>query len=193
MREAETTLVVLAGGMGTRMGRPKGLLTIHGQPILTRLIEQIGWRGATMLVTGSATTHPPGCERFDREVCDPIPGEGPLRGIATALENGVQRAIVLPVDMPAMSGDVLRWMAAQACESGLFVRRLGEMQAMPMVITGDADQMVRMRLDQGRRSVYGLASEPGFTVIDAPAEWPDEVWLNVNEPGDVERFERGVR
>jgi hypothetical protein len=42
---SQTTLAILAGGGGTRMGRAKGLLEIRGKPILEYLLERFDWPG----------------------------------------------------------------------------------------------------------------------------------------------------
>ena len=184
MRENSTTLVILAGGFGTRMGQPKSLLRVGDWPIVDYLIERWKWNGPTMLVTAPGIEHPPGSGRVDREVCDAVAGEGPLRGIVTALESGVERAVVVPVDMPAMSGDALRWLSARDVESGVFLRRGGQIEAMPMLIARAALPIAQERLASGRRSVHGLADEPGFAVIEVPREWPEDIWFNANEPGE---------
>ena len=102
--EAGTTLVILAGGSGSRMGQPKSWLHVGQQPILNYLIGRWRWLGPTMLVTAPGVERPPGADCVDREVCDLVAGEGPLRGIVTALESGCERAVVAAVDMPGMSG-----------------------------------------------------------------------------------------
>src|SRR3954453_11465685 len=99
----DVTLCILAGGEGRRMGRPKAELLIHGKQILQHLLEQMAWDGPTLLVTAPGREHPPGWERFDREVVDPVAGLGPLRGVLTALEQAATAIIVLTtVDMPAI-------------------------------------------------------------------------------------------
>src|SRR5438552_17571218 len=83
----QCTRAILAGGEGSRMGKPKALLEINGRPILAYLLEQFAWPGPTLLVTAPGREKPPGHELFSREVVDPVAGEGPLRGILTALEG----------------------------------------------------------------------------------------------------------
>jgi molybdopterin-guanine dinucleotide biosynthesis protein A len=104
------TLAVLAGGEGSRMGLSKGLLSIHGEPILAYLLRQIAWPGPTMLVSAPGREHPPGCERFSVEVVDPQ-AQGPLRGILTALEDlATPLVVVLTVDMPGVRMEQVRWL-----------------------------------------------------------------------------------
>src|SRR5437762_2106214 len=112
MNEAEVTLAILAGGRGERMGKPKGLLQVSDQPILTYLLKRFNWRGPTMLVTSPGREKPPGAGGFDAEVIDPVEGMGPVRGLITALENSkTQILIVASVDMPLVGREQLLWLA----------------------------------------------------------------------------------
>ena len=97
------------------MGRPKAELRIAGRPILEYLLQRWTWDGPTMLVTAPGREHPPGHERFDREVTDPVAGEGPLRGIVTALENAGDAAVLLVAtcDMPLMTRAMLEHLAGK--------------------------------------------------------------------------------
>src|SRR5581483_11371389 len=81
------TLAILAGGRGSRMGRPKALLEIRGKPILTYLLDRLAWNGPKWLITAPGMQQPPGAQAFDRELVDPEEGAGPLRGVLTALEH----------------------------------------------------------------------------------------------------------
>src|SRR5271163_3705700 len=115
---ARTTLAVLAGGEGRRMGGPKGSLSLDSRPILERLLDRLAWPGPTLLVTAPGRNHPPGWRRFTNEATDPVAGEGPLRGILTALENAsTNEVVVLPVDMPNITRAPLAWLAARLQEN----------------------------------------------------------------------------
>src|SRR5438477_622200 len=103
------TLAILAGGAGTRMGMPKSALKISGTPILQYLIERFDWLGPSLLVSGPGNERPTGCELFDREVTDPVAGEGPLRGMLTALQNASTELVAMvSVDMPAITREMLQ-------------------------------------------------------------------------------------
>ncbi len=172
------------------MGKPKGLLKIGDVPILQWILDRMHWPGPTLLVTAPGREHPPGSHRFAREVTDPVAGEGPLRGIITALEaSQTARTIILPVDMPFMAPQHLRWLASHNCAGALFLRRMrgGQDQIEPMPLLADRSVLPRLqaRLRSGHASVRSLASETGFSVIIAPADWEDRVWTNLNYPKDM--------
>src|SRR2546430_17661938 len=79
------TLALLAGGAGTRMGKPKAWLEFNGKPILEHLLDRWRWPGETILITSPSRENPPGSLRFNREIIDAVPDQGPLRGMLTAL------------------------------------------------------------------------------------------------------------
>src|SRR5690349_21350151 len=107
----DVTLAILAGGEGARMGMPKGGLHIGAEPILAYLLRQIAWEGPTLLVTAPGRERPRGWELFDREVVDPVAGQGPLRGVLTALEQASSDVVaVATVDMPGVGGEQILWL-----------------------------------------------------------------------------------
>src|SRR5918993_4259845 len=111
---SHVTLAVLAGGEGSRMGRPKAELQVAGVPILRHLLRRFDWPGPTLLVTAPGRERPTGHEAFTREVSDPSPGHGPLRGILTAIEHArTPSLVVVAVDMPFVARDQLAWLAAE--------------------------------------------------------------------------------
>src|SRR6185437_4632525 len=132
---SSATLAILAGGQGSRMGRPKGEIRIEDRPILKYLLERFSWPGPTLLVTAPGREHPPAWERFEREVVDPVHDQGPLRGILTALQHlRTPLLLVATVDMPAIAVSQLHWLLDEMRKSpnqlGLMLRRSVETTAI---------------------------------------------------------------
>jgi molybdenum cofactor guanylyltransferase len=191
------TLAVLAGGEGSRMGMPKGLLQIHEEPILRHLLRRAAWPGPTLLVTAPGREHPPAWEEYDLEVPDPVADCGPLRGILTALEAAqTECVLVSTVDMPAVSHAQFAWLAAQAQDRpdamGLMLRReAGEapcIEPFPAIFRRDAASLLRERLAAAQRSVSRLTSDPRVALVNAPAAWSDAIWANLNHPADLQTY-----
>lgn len=191
---ASVTLAVLAGGEGSRMGRPKGELMVNGLPILAHLLQGFAWPGPRLLVTAPGREKPPGWELFDREVADPVAGQGPLRGIMTALEN-VESEILLvaTVDMPAIEHEHLAWIAGQLLEhpaaTAVLLRRgTDDVEPFPCGLRREAIPHVRSHLAAGRRSVHGMLRESSVLLLSAPADWGSRMWSNLNYPADAAAF-----
>jgi molybdopterin-guanine dinucleotide biosynthesis protein A len=196
------TLAVLAGGAGTRMGMPKSALKIRGIPILQCLIERLAWQGPSLLVSGPGNERPPGAELFDREVTDPVAGEGPLRGMLTALQNASTDLVAMAsVDMPGITREMLQRLievvrSDTTAMGAMFVRKieglprgLPRIEPFPCVVRLQARDMIARRLAAGQRTLHELIDE-GLIPIAPPADWPETIWTNLNRPEELEAFER---
>src|SRR4051812_38146370 len=110
----DVALAVIAGGAGSRMGRPKIELLLDGKPILQALVDHIDWPGPTVASVAAGQAGAPGLDRFDRIVVDERPGEGPLRGLHGVLANSrAPYAVVVAIDMPFVDREHLAWLATQ--------------------------------------------------------------------------------
>jgi molybdopterin-guanine dinucleotide biosynthesis protein A len=191
----DAVLAILAGGEGSRMGSPKAELRLGGRPILSVLRERFDWPGATLLVTAPGREHPPGWEDFDEEVLDPEAGQGPLRGVLTALENAAAGLVVVTaVDMPRVTRAQLEWVLGELrrrpdAVGVMPMQRRGEVkqvQPFPSAFRVEAAPLVRDLLAHNRRSLHGLLNDLSVVAVDAPAGWGQEVWTNLNTPEDVD-------
>jgi len=187
------TLAVLAGGAGARMGVPKGELRILGRPILEHLLHRLAWAGPTLLVTAPGRERPPGWEGFTREVADPVPGLGPLRGVLTALETAPPgAALVASVDMPEVGPEQLALLVRAAADrpeaGGIMLRRPGGIEPFPCLLRTALRDEIRTRLDTGRASVVALAHDGLAHIVDAPTGWTGAVWTNLNRPADLAAY-----
>jgi molybdopterin-guanine dinucleotide biosynthesis protein A len=192
------TLAILAGGESRRMGSSKAGMQIDGRPVLQYLLQSIRWPGPTLLVTAPSLPHPLGCDSFDRRVSDPVEHQGPLRGLLTALEHSLTSVtVILPVDMPAVRLQHLQWMidrlAARPALVGLMLRRSVDgrelIEPFPLACRAAAAQVVRDQLQTGVHSLRALVEALGFASETPPADWPAQVWTNLNFPQDLKNFD----
>ncbi len=104
--------VILAGGKSSRMGRDKALLETWGQTLLARQIKLARETGAAELfISGPKDSDYSafGC----RVLHDKFAAAGALAGIERALDIATSPLLlVLAVDLPAMTADFLRKLAA---------------------------------------------------------------------------------
>jgi molybdopterin-guanine dinucleotide biosynthesis protein A len=96
--------LILAGGKSSRMGEDKAFLQIDGESLLQRSINLLKRIGASeVLVSRNDFTH--------GSLPDIYPEHGPLSGIHSALFEMVSKKstpiLVIPVDMPLLSEDLL--------------------------------------------------------------------------------------
>ena len=102
---------VLAGGRSSRMGSDKALLEIDGRPLIAIALERLRAAGTNPRICGSR----PDLAHFAPALPDRFPGAGPLAGLEAALAaSGSELSLFLPVDLPALPADFLRWLLARA-------------------------------------------------------------------------------
>ncbi len=192
------TLAVLAGGAGTRMGIPKARLTIQGQPILSWLMARWRWDGPTLLVTSPGRSRPPGADSFDREAVDAVADQGPLLGMATALQAiQTDLVVIATCDMPMVRQEHLLWLPKQLLEHperlGVFLQlrtaQDKQVEPFPCTLRKSAIGSLRDLLESEQRSVRALAESPDFLPI-SPENWAAETWMNLNRPDDLDQLER---
>jgi len=172
------------------MGGPKDRLRIRGKPILVDLMDRLAWVGPTVLVVSPRRAQVDGTERFGRVVADPVVGEGPLRGVLTALEAcGTEWTVVVPLDMTGIRREQVEWMLGRVKEKRgarcVMMSREERLEPFPLLVGRGMIGTVRGMLERGERSVRALAEERMARVLIAPAEWDPRVWMNVNTPGDA--------
>jgi molybdopterin-guanine dinucleotide biosynthesis protein A len=111
---------VLAGGGSRRFGQDKALVEIDGQPMLARMIALL--RGVPMdvkMIAGRGKYAAFGAEMVE----DRWPGEGPLGGIITALEDAGKNAtpcewsLAVSCDMPFLTREWLGFLCERAGKS----------------------------------------------------------------------------
>jgi molybdopterin-guanine dinucleotide biosynthesis protein A len=102
--------IVLAGGAGTRMGRPKAAATLAGRPLIAHVLDAAREGGLEPLVVAKATSALPPLDC--RLVIEPENPRHPLTGIIAGLEAlEDEGAVVCATDMPYVTGALLGWLA----------------------------------------------------------------------------------
>ena len=102
------SIVIQAGGESQRMGTNKALLPFLGKPLIKRVVERMRHLGAEILVT---TNQPDGFEFLHLPlIADPVPGQGALAGLHTALGAASQPFVaVIACDMPFVNSQLISY------------------------------------------------------------------------------------
>jgi molybdenum cofactor guanylyltransferase len=183
--------VVLAGGRSTRMGQSKAELPIGGVRLVDHMLEVVRSALATtgesydVLVSGQITGVP--CIA-DREV-----GLGPIGGIdaVCAMSSDESKLLVVPVDMPGLTAEVLGVLVREFSLDGCRFRG----QELPLVLgCGDGVRAELARLcssetPRDQRSVRTLTSRFRIHEVDAHG-FDSSVFANVNTP---EEWKKAVK
>jgi molybdopterin-guanine dinucleotide biosynthesis protein A len=106
-----TALVaVLAGGRGRRLGEPKPLADLGGEPLIARPLSAAAGAGLPAVVIAKAGTPLPALAvPVWREPDEPI---HPLLGIVTALERADGPVVAVACDQPFVTDELLARLAA---------------------------------------------------------------------------------
>ena len=104
------TAIVLAGGAGSRLGRPKAAATLAGRPLIEHVLAAARDGGLEPVVVAKADSGLPPLDC--RIVVEPAAPRHPLCGIIAGLEAiDDDGAVICATDMPFVTGGLLAWLA----------------------------------------------------------------------------------
>lgn len=180
-----TTFVVLAGGLGRRLGGiPKGLIRLGGEETtLERLLR---------LATGPAvvvTQQPWAYERFEVTlVADLVPDRGAPGGVVTGLAMAqTEWVVVVACDMPFLSSALLTELLVRrhAGVDAICFTRDGHLEPLCGVYRRSLCHDWELRLD-GSPSMHDLVESVRFEAVECPE--PDRL-ISVNSLDDLRAAE----
>jgi molybdopterin-guanine dinucleotide biosynthesis protein A len=179
------TGIVLAGGLGRRMGGQKATAPLAGRPMIGYALEAMRQVTPRLAVVCKADTELPdleGAERWD----EPDDPHHPIAGIIHALERADGPILVCGADMPFVRSDDLSLVAAEL-RPGMKAAIAfcgGRLEPLLAAYAPDALELMREApADEPlRRSVESLLP---FLVDLEP-----EVVFNVNTPDELAEAER---
>ena len=147
---------ILAGGKSTRMGADKAFLTLGGSSLLARSLAVAGAVADEVCIVGEARKF----QAFAPVVEDVFRGCGPLAGIHAALRaSHMELNLILAVDLPFVTPELLRFLFAQARESPAMVtavRARGGWQPLCAVYRGEFAEVAEKALREGRYRIDTL-------------------------------------
>ena len=186
------TAVILAGGLGRRMGGlDKGLQLIHGKPMVQHVMNRLQPQVGKVLI--NANRHLDDYKGFGVPICsDSISGYvGPLAGIhAALLQTNTPYLVSVPCDSPLLPNDLVSRLSVAVSEHNADAA---------VVVTGDSEQRQRhpvflLLKSDLRSSLEHYLNNGGRKVDDWLASlncvdvlFEDETaFTNVNTPEDIQ-------
>ncbi|EKF75085.1 molybdopterin-guanine dinucleotide biosynthesis protein A [Alcanivorax hongdengensis A-11-3] len=170
------TLIVLAGGRGTRMGgADKGLVTVGDHPLVLTLITALTPPPVRVII--SANRNQPSYAQWADQVVSDLRDDfqGPLAGLEAALAIAHGPCVCLPCDLLAPPASLIASLLAPLRPGQPCVAR-DPQRLQPLCLSccasDDYRQTLGHYLDNGGRSARGwLASYPHQTVtLDQPLD-----------------------
>ncbi|HRO32092.1 MAG TPA: molybdenum cofactor guanylyltransferase [Brevundimonas sp.] len=186
-------VVILAGGQGRRIGGDKPRRRLGGRTLLDHaLIRARGW--SACIAVGVRSPEQAGIDGL-RLLIDTPEIEGPLAGLAAALDWAVQqggdRVLVVPCDMPFLPDDLAGRLAANlGPDDGVAVAAsAGRLHPVCAVWRTSVRPLLDEVVGQGRLSLTALVERAGPVVVDWPVTHRDP-FANINSSADLDLAER---
>jgi molybdopterin-guanine dinucleotide biosynthesis protein A len=189
--------LLLTGGASRRMGTDKALIEVDGRRLVDRAAAILGAVADPVVEVG------PGWSRLPA-VREHPPGSGPLAALgagAAALRGAGHDGpvLVLAVDMPRVSVELLRFLAGRAGPETAVPRADGHPQPMCARYGADVLAAVDERLAAGGRSLRDLLESmaaEGVVGWVEREEWEPvggpEAFSDVDTPDDLRRLLEGA-
>ena len=177
MARPRLTGVLLVGGASTRFGSPKALARLGDETFAARAWRTLGEACDDRLAVGK---HGDGLELPFELVDDGVETRAALVGIVAGLRAARGRVtVVLPVDAPLVTADLLRELAAACADAAA-----PTVAPLPAAFARSALPVLERRLHEGRLPLHEALDELDTRRIEV-----DEALLaNVNTPDELRRL-----
>lgn len=193
-RNQHTSILVLAGGRGSRMaGKDKGLLPLAGKPCIEYVLAALDIQTDSPVLI-SANRNREQYRRYGFPVIeDSLPDyPGPLAGFLSALTLIRSRYLLtLPVDAPFLCPDYVSRMHSgiQNLSTRAAVAEYnGQMEPVFSILRRDTRTALQDFLHAGKRSVCEWLTDINARPVDF-SDYPQQ-FINLNTPEDLRRAER---
>ena len=188
--QTQATAIIMAGGDSSRMGIDKSMLPIKGKPLIKTICEQLRGSFDEILISANEV------DKFAflgfEVVPDKVPEQGPLMGIASALEvSSNELNFVVACDIPKINMACVNRMLNKAIESqaDIVIPAIGEEKYEPLfaIYRKTALESINKALSSGKRKIIDA-----FTLCTVKhIELDDTDWLvNINTIAEYKEFKK---
>jgi molybdenum cofactor guanylyltransferase len=180
----DVTAVVLAGGLGSRIGGNKALVQLAGRPLISYPITAAQTAGLPVVVVAKRSTRLPPLDI--PLLLEPDEPTHPLLGILTALQR-LPAIIAIPCDMPLLRSAELAALAASPAD----VATLWRNQPFPSLYRRALLRQLRQAVEAGASVRSTQTQSPPASAATAAMDKASQ--LAVNTPADIARAEAILR
>lgn len=188
----DVTVVILAGGSSRRMhGKDKGLLPLHGKPLISHVIERIAPQTEHLYINCNNNR-----DRYSDFgyplLSDTLPGGlGPLAGLLGAMESSDSDYILsIPCDTPYLPTDLLARMCNNLRQNKAEVCTVSDGERTHPVILLASRQLkngLHEYIHSGGRKVLDWYKRQNHCITDF-SDQPD-AFANINTPEQLQMAE----
>jgi molybdenum cofactor cytidylyltransferase len=189
------TIVILAAGYSTRLGRPKALARVHGSTLLARTLRSLHPFAASSRII---VVFPAGAHRYrvgrDARMVRFVANRHRARGLSSSVRLGITHAryaagvLLLPVDLVHLRPrDIARLIARwRSGRRRVVARRRGLQAATPLILPRTLyARALGVSGDQGLREFVRHLPADMISLVDMPSAEDD-----VDTAGDLEAARR---
>jgi molybdopterin-guanine dinucleotide biosynthesis protein A len=187
-RQLSRMAFLLAGGKSSRMGADKAFLEFRGRTLLERALAVLGRVCPSVAIVGD----PIRFSSYGSVIEDLYPGCGPLAGIHAALaRSSAELNLMLAVDMPFVSEELLAYLFSAAEESGAVVtvpRTRKGLQPLCAVYRREFTNVADLALQKGHYKIDALFPGLSIRIVEEAelekAGFSERNFFNINTPED---------
>ena len=186
----DVTVFVLAGGKSTRMGADKAFVRCGDEILLDRALKLARAVAVEVRIVGDT-------QKFGRFGCqvveDVYRDRGPLGGIHAALNTSKSELnLVLAVDLPLMTAELLSYLISQARQAGAVItvpNIAGGVQPLCAIYRKEFASIAEESLKAGKNKIDPLFARVETRVIEEEeimrAGFSAQIFKNMNTPEDL--------
>jgi len=188
----DATAIVMAGGKSKRMCTDKSMLTIKGRSIIELICEQLRDSFEEIIISANEAN------KFAflgfKVVPDKVPEQGPLMGIASALEDSANEYnFVVACDIPKINLTYVNRMLTEAIESQADI-------VIPVTGKGKYEPLFAIYRKRTIEAIHITLSSGKHKIIDVfpfcrvkHVEMDDTDWLiNLNTMAEYEEYKKNL-
>ena len=192
-QDPQVTAVILAGGMGRRMGgKDKGLVALEGRPLIAHVIDTVAPQVSHILL--NANRNGDDYAQFGYPViADDLEGfQGPLAGILAAMQHAVTPLLlVVPCDAPQLPQDLVLRLSTtmRSKDAQIAVAHDGErLQPVHALLACSLASDLEDWLKAGERKIDGWYARHDMASVDFSDH--KDSFLNVNTLAERNQLEK---
>jgi molybdopterin-guanine dinucleotide biosynthesis protein A len=187
---------ILTGGRSSRMGTDKAFLNFGAQTLLERALTLVAAVCPQVAIVGDSAKY----SRFGTAIEDVYRDAGPLAGIhAALLQSSAGLNLMLAVDMPFVSHNLLAFLFACAASTGALVtvpRTGGGFQPLCAVYRTQFATAAEHALRAGKNKIDAVFAGLPIRVVEEneleAAGFSAQLFRNVNTPEDLRAAQSGI-